>query len=179
MKTLPRLSLFSLGLILVLHLAPSQADDNDTVTLKSSDGQVQVVMPAGWVQQPSSNPSAVLEARDEDFEAFVEVIIADRTDPYLSIDDYTRGLRDDILSHLVKSKSSDPEKLTIGSFKTIRYELHGTRPDSKLPFGYFLTVIQMHRHYVEIISWSPEKNFPDKTQILKDAAKQVTYNGDK
>ena len=178
MKTLPRLTLFTLAVVLALHLAPSRADD-DTVTLKSKDGQVQLVMPAGWVQQPSSNPSAVLEARDEDYEAFVEIIIADRNDPYKSLEDYARDLRDDILSHLVKSKSSDPEKLTIGSFKTIRYELHGTRPDSKLPFGYFLTVIQMRRHYVEIISWSPEKNFPDKTQTLKDAAKQVTYSGDK
>lgn len=164
--------------VLTLHLTQLRADDGDSVTFKSDDGKVQLVMPTGWVQQTSSNPSAALEARNEDYDAYVLIIIADRADPYLTLNDYASGRRDDVLSHLVKSKSSDPESLEIGGYKAVRFEIHGTRADSKLEFGYFLTIIQMRRHYVEVISWSPEKHFPENADTLRDAAKHVTYSGD-
>jgi hypothetical protein len=162
---------------LVLLAAPLglRADDDSTVTFTSRDGLVQLVMPAGWVQQQSSNPGAAIEARNEDYDAFVMVLIENRDDPYMLLADYAKGRRDEVLSHLVKSKCSDPESIDVNSYKAIRYEIHGTSPISREDFGYFLTIVQMRRHYVEVVSWAVEKHFPENASILKDSAKNVGY----
>src|ERR1700722_11430868 len=96
-------TLFAVALALLF--APVRANDTDSnVTIKSKDGQVQLVMPDGWVSQPSSNPSAALEARNEDSNAFVMVLVVNRDDPYLPLADYAKERRDEVLSHLVNSK---------------------------------------------------------------------------
>jgi hypothetical protein len=169
-----RAFLFAAAFIFALHLAPLRADD--ATVLKSDDGKIQLSVPEGWLKAHSSNSAASLEAHDEDSDAFIMVIIADRTDPYLTLDDYGKGIRDDILSHLIKSKSSNPELLEIGGFKAVRYEIHGTKPESKMAFGYFLTIIQMHHHYVQVISWAQEKDLPDNAETLKSAGKNVSFN---
>jgi len=171
---------FVAAAVLAFSLAPVRADDSDSpVTLKSKDGQTQVVLPGGWVNQPSSNPGAAVEGRNEDANAFVMVIVTDRTDPYLTLDEYASTLRDEVLSHLINSKFTGPESLKINDFKALRYELHGRSPASKIDFGYFLTVVQMRRHYLEIVGWSTEHHFAENSAVLKDAAKNVTYSGDK
>jgi hypothetical protein len=155
------------------------ADDADsTATLKSDDGKVQLVMPAGWVTQKSSNPSAALEGRNEDSNAFVMVLVTDRSDPYETLDDYAKARRDEVLSHLVNAKYTGPDELEIGGFKAQQYEVHGTSPVSKVDFGYFLTIVRMRRHYLEIVSWSTERHFAENSDVLKSAAKRATFSGD-
>jgi len=171
-----RLALTLLALMLIPAPASVRADDGSPVTFKSSDGQVQLVMPAGWVQQQSSNPSAAIEARNDDYDAFVMVLIEDRDDPYALLSDYAKSRRDEVLSHLVRSKCSQPESLQVNGFQAIRFEIHGTSAKSQQDFGYFLCIVQMRHHYVEVVSWSPEKDFPDNAPILKDAVKDVGYN---
>jgi hypothetical protein len=156
-----------------------RADDSDApVTLKSKDGQVQIVLPAGWVSQRSSNPSASLEGRNDDSSAFAMVLVAHRDDPYATLDDYAGARRDEILSHLANARFTGPTKLQVAGYKALQYELHGTSPASKIDFGYVLTVVQMRRHYLEIVGWAVEKNFPDNIDVLKSATKTVTYSGD-
>jgi hypothetical protein len=162
-----------------LSVGPTLADDADpNVTLKSDDGTVQLVMPAGWVAMKSSNPSAAVEARNEDSDAFVMVLIADRSDPYLTLDDYAKERRDEILSHLTNGKYTGPADLQVNGFKGLQYEVHGTSPASKVDFGYFLTVAQMRRHYLEIVSWTVQRHFSENADVLKSAAKSVTYSGE-
>jgi hypothetical protein len=174
-----RIALTALVLTLAWHPAPLRADDTDSsVTVKSPDGQVQVVVPNGWVAANSSNPAAAIEARSDDTDAFVMVLIANRDDPYLALDDYCKTCRDEVLSHLVKSKCSAPEPIEVNGFKAIRYEIHGTSPASKVKFGYFVTIVQMRRHYLEVVSWSVEKYFADNAPVLKPMANSVTYTGD-
>ena len=174
-----RVALIALVLTLASHLAPLRADDTDSsVTVKSQDGQVQLVVPDGWVAECSSNPVAAIEARNDDWDAFVMVLIANRDDPYATLDDYSKTCRDEVLSHLVKSKCSDPESIDVNGYKAIRYEIHGTSPASRVQFGYFVTIVQMRRHYLEVVSWSVEKHFADNAPILKPMVNSVTYTGD-
>jgi hypothetical protein len=174
-----RVALISLVFALASYLAPLRADDADSnVTVKSQDGQVQLVVPEGWVAENSSNPGAAIEARNDDCDAFVMVLITNRDDPYATLDDYSKTLRDEVLSHLVKSKCSDPEPIEVNGYKAIRYEVHGTSPASKVEFGYFVTIVQMRRHYLEVVSWSLEKHFADNAPVLKPMVNNVTYTGD-
>jgi hypothetical protein len=173
-----RALVFAFAVVLAFPSIPVRADDAASNVLKSDDGKVQLSVPDGWVKSESTTPSAVLEARNEDSDAFIMVLVADRSDPYLTLDDYSGSIRDDVLSHLVKSKCSQPESLEIGGFKAIRFEIHGTKPDSKMAFGYFLTIIQMHHHYVQVVGWAMEKVFADDTATLRDAAKNVSFSGD-
>jgi hypothetical protein len=174
-----RVTLTALVLILASNLAPLRADDTDSsVTVKSKDGQVRVVVPEGWVAENSSNPGAAIEARNEDSDAFVMVLIANRDDPYATLDDDAKTLRDEVLSHLVKSKCSDPEPIEINGYKAIRYEIHGTSPASKVQFGYFVTMVRMRRHYLEVVTWSVEKHFADNAPVLKPMPNSVSYTGD-
>jgi hypothetical protein len=166
---------FAFALVLALPLVPLRADDAGSNVLKSDDGKVQLSAPDGWVKDQSTTQSAALEARDEDSDAFLMVLVADRSDPYLTLDDYGNGIRDDVLSHLVKSKCSQPESLQIGGFKAMRFEIHGVKPDSKMAFGYFLTIIQMHHHYVQVVGWAMEKVFADNANTLRDAGKNVSF----
>jgi hypothetical protein len=155
------------------------ADDADATTaIKSDDGKVQVVMPTGWVKDSSSNAAAALECRNEDSNAFVMVIVTDRTDPYETLQDYANTRRDEILSHLVNSKYTGPDELEINGFKALQYEVHGTQPASKMDFGYFLTIVRMRRHYLEVVSWSLERHFAENSDVLKSAAKGTTFSGD-
>jgi hypothetical protein len=171
---------FVAAAVLAFSLALVRAGDSDSpVTLKSKDGLTQLVLPAGWVNQQSSNPSAAVEGRNDDSNAFVMVIVTDRTDPYLTLDEYAKSLRDEVLSHLVNSKFTGPESLQVCGYKALQYELHGTSPASKIDFGYFLTVVQMRRHYLQIVGWSVERHFAENSAVLKGAAKNVTYSGDK
>jgi hypothetical protein len=179
MNKIASLALFALAATLAFPFASARADDDqNNVVIKSDDGKVQLSVPPGWTKRDSTTSGAALEARDEDSQAFIMVIVADRSDPYLTLDEYAKDLRDQILSHLVKSRATAGESFKIDDFKSIRYEIHGTKPDSKLPFGYYLTIIQMRRHYVQVISWSLEKHFQDNAQTLKEAAKNVSYSGD-
>jgi hypothetical protein len=154
----------------------ARGDDDSSVTFKSRDGQVQLVMPQGWVQQQSSNSSAAIEARNDDYDAFVMVLVEGRDDPYALLEDYATSRRDEVLSHLVKSKCSGAESLQVNGFKAIRYEIHGRSAKSQEDFGYFLCIVQMRHHYVEVVSWSPEKAFPDNAATLKSATMNVGYN---
>jgi hypothetical protein len=174
-----RVALMALVLTLTSHLAALRADDADSnVTVKSRDGQVQVVVPDGWLAEKSSNPGAAIEARNDDSDAFVMVLTANRDDPYLALDDYSKTCRDEVLSHLVKSKCSDPESIEVNGYKAIQYEIHGTSPASKVQFGYFVTIVQMRRHYLEVVAWSVEKYFADNAPVLKPMVNNVTYTGD-
>lgn len=162
--------------VLSIHLAPLWADDK--VTLKSHDGQTQIVLPPGWVSQDSTNSAAVLEGRNEDSNAFVMVMIADRSDPYATLEEYAGDRRNEVLSHLVKSKCSDSREFQWNDYKAIQYEIHGTFAASKIPFGYFLTVVQVGRHYLEVVGWAVEKRFDENAQTLRDAVGNVTYKGE-
>ncbi len=169
----------AITLLAALLLAPggvARGDDDSSVTFKSSNGQVQLTMPEGWVQQQSSNSTAAIEARNDDYDAFVMVLIEDRDDPYAALEDYANSRRDEVLSHLVKSKCSDPESLEMNGYKAIRFEIHGTSAKSQEDFGYFLCIVQMRHHYVEVISWSPEKSFAANAPVLRSAVKNVGYN---
>jgi len=174
-----RVALITLVLTLASDLAPLRADDTDSsVTVKSQDGQGQLVVPEAWMAENSSNPGAAIEAGNDDADAFVMVMITNRDDPYATLDDYSTPLRDEVLSHLVKSKCSDPEPIEVNGYKAIRYEIHGTSPASKVQFGYFVTIVQMRRHYLEVVAWSVEKHFADNAPVLKPMPNNVTYTGD-
>ena len=169
----------ALTLLAALLLAAggvARGDEGSSVTFKSADGQVQITMPEGWVQQQSSNSTAAIEARNDDYDAFVMVLIEDRDDPYAALEDYANSRRDEVLSHLVKSKCSDAESLQVNGFKAIRFEIHGTSAKSQEEFGYFLCIVQMRHHYVEVVSWSPQKAFADNAAVLKSAVMNVGYN---
>jgi hypothetical protein len=163
----------------LLQLAAARADDNTTgTTFKNSDGTVQLAMPDGWVEAKSSNSGAAIEVRNEDSDAFVMVRIDDRTDPYATVDDYGKDRRDEILSHLVKSKTTEPKDTQISDHDAVVYEIHGTIPSTKMQLGYVLTLVQFRKHYVQILAWSIEANFNDNAAVLRHAASNVTYTGD-
>ena len=165
--------------LILISVCPLRADDaGSSTTLKSKDGQVQLVVPEGWVAEKSSNPGAAIEARNDDSDAFVMVMIADRDDPYLALDDYAKTRRDEVLSHLVKPKCSNPEPIEVNGFKAIRYEIHGVSPASKVDFGFFLTIVQLRRHYLEVVAWSVGEDFADNAPLLKLMASSVSYSGD-
>ena len=168
---------FALAIAVVASFV--RGDDSDTtVTLKSDDGKVQLIMPTGWVKEKSSNPGAALEARNDDYDGFVMVLITDRSDPYEPLEDHAKGQRDEILSHLVNARYTGPDEVTVDNFKGLQYEIHGTSPASKVDFGYFLTVVQMRRHYLEVVSWSVQRNFAENADVLKAAATHASYSGD-
>jgi hypothetical protein len=171
-----RILVAAFALVLSIHLAPLWADDK--VTLKSHDGLTQIVLPEGWVATDSSNSAAAIEGRDEDSKAFIMVIIADRSDPYATLAEYARDRRNEVLSHLVRSKSSQPQESQWNGYNAVQYEIHGTFAASKIDFGYFLTIVEVKHHYVEVIGWAVEKNFAENTQTLRDAANNVTYTGE-
>jgi hypothetical protein len=164
------------ALVLSLHLSPLWAADK--VTLKSKDGVTQIVLPDGWVAADSSNSSAAIEGRDEDSNAFVMVIVADRTDPYATLAEYARDRRNEVLSHLVKSKCTQPQDIQWNGYNGVQYEIHGTFAASKVAFGYFLTVIEVKHHYVEVVGWSLDTTFDQFAQTLRDAVNNVTYTGE-
>jgi hypothetical protein len=158
-----------------LHVSPGWADDQ--VTLKSGDGQTQLVLPAGWVDEKSSNSAAAIEGRDEDANAFVMVLIAQRTDPYATLDEYAHDRRNEVLSHLVHSTCSSPQEIQWNGHKAVQYEIHGLYAASKISFGYFLTIAEVGRRYVEVVGWAVQTHFADNAGVLKDAINHVTYKG--
>ena len=171
-----RILVAAFALVWSIQLSPLWADEK--VTLKSHDGLSQIVLPEGWVAADSSNSAAAIEGRDEDSNAFVMVIIADRTDPYATLAEYARDRRNEVLSHLVKSKCSQPQELQWNGFNAVQYEIHGTFAASKVAFGYFLTVIEVKHHYVEVVGWSVDTSFGQFAQTQRDAANNVTYTGE-
>jgi hypothetical protein len=36
----------------------------------------------------------------------------------------------------------------------------------------------MRRHYLEIVSWTVQRHFSENADVLKSAAKSVTYSGE-
>ncbi|HEY1921976.1 MAG TPA: hypothetical protein VGG44_04360 [Tepidisphaeraceae bacterium] len=171
-----RILVTAVALALSIHLSTLWAGEK--VTLKSKDGLSQIVLPEGWVAADSSNPAAAIEGRDEDSNAFVMVIIADRTDPYATLSEFARDRRNEVLSHLVKSKCTQPREFQWNDSNAVQYEIHGTFAASKVAFGYFLTVIEVKHHYIEVVGWSVDTAFDDFAQTLRDAASNVTYTGE-
>jgi hydrogenase maturation factor HypF (carbamoyltransferase family) len=83
-----------------------------------------------------------------------------------------------MLSHLVRSKCSQPQESQWKGYNAVQYEIHGTFAASKIAFGYFLTIIEVKHHYIEVVGWAVEKNFDENAPTLRDAAGSVTYTGE-
>ncbi|MGD0541567.1 MAG: hypothetical protein ABSB33_08620 [Tepidisphaeraceae bacterium] len=171
-----RIFVAALALVLSIRLSPLLADEK--VTLKSHDGLTQIVLPEGWVAADSSNSAAVIEGRNEDSNVFVMVVIADRSDPYITLAEYTRDRRNEVMSHLVRSKCSQAQESQWNGYNAIQYEIHGIFAASKTAFGYFLTIVEVKHHYLEVVGWAVEENFQENAQTLREAANNVTYTGE-
>jgi hypothetical protein len=172
----PRILVAAFALVLSIHLSPLWADDK--ATLKSHDGLTQIDLPEGWVAADSTNSAAAIEGRNEDSTAFIMVVIADRSDPYATIQEYARDRKNEVLSHLVRSKCSSAQESQWKGYNSVQYEIHGTFAASKTAFGYFLTIIEVKHHYIEVVGWSVEKNFDENASTLRDAASNVAYTGE-
>ena len=61
------------------------------------------------------------------------VVIADRSDPYTTLGEYAHERRNEVLSHLIKSKCSHPRESQWNNDKAIQYEIHGTFAAPRLP----------------------------------------------
>jgi hypothetical protein len=152
--------------ILVLLLAFPGCKDQRTKQLISKNGAIEVTVPRSWSIDPVLHHSAELQASNR-FEGLYLIILSENKKdvPNLTLADHSQITREALLQKIHLIKSSEPEKIMIGSRPAIQVEF--TANAYGFDLEYLHTSVETNTRFHQIICWAPAKGFEDTKSILQ------------
>jgi len=162
---------FSLVIAMGMLTAPwVLADSGDTNTLRSADGQYQLVVPNSWQSNDFHLPNVQIGAIDKPRGEYAEVIVERQEDYTDSLQQYTDAKRATMAMSLDNPRLTNGESPKINGQDAVRCEIHGQLPNSGVAIAYSLTVIKTKTHYVQVIGWTEESRFAANRAELESLA---------
>jgi hypothetical protein len=137
----------------------AQADAGDSNTLRSADGQYQLVVPSHWESNDFHLSNVQIGAIDKHRGEYAEVIVERQEDYTDSLDQYADAKRDTMAMSLDNPRLTPGVRLKINGHDALRFEIHGQLPNSSVSIAYSLTVIKTKSHYVQVVAWTQESHF--------------------
>jgi len=162
---------FFLVMAMGMLVAPwIRADSGDTNTLRSADGQYQLVVPSSWESNDFHLPNVQIGAIEKHRGEYAEVIVERQEDYTDSLQQYADAKRATMAMSLDNPRVSPGERLKIKGQDALRFEIHGQLPNSGVAIAYSLTVIKTKAHYVQVIGWTEESHFAGNRAELEGLA---------
>ena len=171
---------FALIFLLVgLALAPlAHCDAADVNTLRSADGQFQLIVPKGWEAKDFHLETVQIGAINKQLDEYAEVIAENRADYTNSLQEYADGKRDTMAMSLDNPRLSAGEHVKVNGVDGLRYEIHGQLPNSKVSIGYTLTIFKSGTHYIQVVAWTQESHFSQRVAELQNLPAGFSENSD-
>jgi hypothetical protein len=168
-----------LGLIVLIIAAagPVRAGSDDSVTLRSTDGQYQLVLAKGWEAKDFHVDAVQIGAENKHIGEYVEVIVENISDYTDSLVQYAEAKRDMIALSLDNPRLTPGQSVQVNSLPGIRYEIHGQLPGSDISIAYVLTIMKTKSHYIQIVDWTKESRFSANQSDLEQIAGKFSETG--
>jgi len=166
------MKLLSFLIMAMAALTPqlARADSNDRKTFHSADGKYQLELSRDWESADFHINTVLIGAANKHSGEYVELVAENIQDYTDSLDQYAEAKRDTMAMSLDNPRLKPGERLEINGLHALRFEIHGTLPNSNVSVGYVLTVMKTKSHYVQIIGWTLEKHFADDLNDLQNLA---------
>jgi len=154
--------------LMALSAAPLRADD--TVTLKSTNGQYQLVLPAGWASADFQVDNVQIGASDKHLGEYAEVVAEPLKEYVDSLTQYAEGKRDTMAMSLDNPLVTSGSAIKVDGRDALQFDVRGQIPGTNVRIGYSLTVMKTKTHYVQIIGWTLDSLFENKRSDLENLA---------
>lgn len=153
-----RLLSFPMVCLLLIFPAAVKAADNGA-TVKSVDGELQLLLPEGWESNDIHSGETQILASNRAKHEFVSVISIAAADFAGTFAEYAASRQRAVKASLVDAKASDGKTVQINGHPAIQYEIHGTLLKGGIKIGYLLSILQMPKHIVQMAAWTTESHF--------------------
>lgn len=139
--------------------------------LVGSDGQSQITLLNGWVEDRELHESAEIQASKRGSEEYIIVLSENKADfQNLSIEQHSEITRGLLVESLTEPEITGPTDVTtVGSNPAVQYEIQGTIEGINV--AYLHTTVETPTKYHQILAWtlpsSFERNEPELQQVIQ------------
>lgn len=168
-------NLFPLAMLVAVALACSSVQKGiesaaAPKTITSSDGKVQLTVPATWTTETGLNAQATLQAANKLSEMYVIVIGESKQDfpKGFTLDKFASIVHDQMKQKANATTATDPSPTTVGGNPAMRYELQGTV--SNINVAYINTVVETPNGFYQILTWTLPSKLSDNRATLEQVA---------
>jgi hypothetical protein len=139
--------------------------------LVGSDGQSQITLLNGWVEDRELHDSAEIQASKRGSEEYVIVLSENKADfENLTIEQHSEITRGLLVESLTDPEITGPTDVTtVGSNPAVQYEIQGTIEGINV--AYLHTTVETPTKYHQILAWtlpsSFERNKPELQQVIQ------------
>lgn len=139
--------------------------------LVGSDGQSQITLLNGWVEDRELHDSAEIQASKRGSEEYVIVLSENKADfQNLTIEQHSEITRGLLVESLTDPEVTGPTDVTtVGSNPAVQYEIRGTIEGINV--AYLHTTVETPTKYHQILAWtlpsSFDRNEPELQQVIQ------------
>lgn len=151
--------------------SPSPEASPAGTVLSSSEGNSQITLPEGWVEDRELHEEAQIQASDRSRELYILVLSEDKSDfgsdmTLAKHSEITRGILTDNLTDV--SISGPTEVTTVNGNAATQYQIDGTI--SGINVTYLHTTVETPERYNQVLAWTLpsdfEKNKAEMQQVI-------------
>jgi hypothetical protein len=137
------------------------------MTVNSTDGRVQMVVPGTWSRDKKLNDVAILQAANPISEMYVIVISESKEDfdDTITLDGYTSLSHDGLAKNVSEAESKPPISIQVSGHSAREFQLSGTV--DKIKVVYLCTVVETPTHFYQILTWSLRSRFKNNEATLR------------
>lgn len=146
--------------------------------LTSTDGQSQIIVPAGWKEAHGLNPRAALQAAKASDEMYIFILTRSRKDFKLPPEKFTDMTLQEFRQNLESPQVTAPTRVNVNGLEAMRYEARGTV--NGINGGYVSTIIVTPKNFHQIIAYTLGSSFDKKrgelVEITETFSERATLN---
>lgn len=131
---------------------PLSAQDDRQKTIRSTDGRLQISVPADWDKQ-DLNDAAEIQVGSEEQSAYLIVLIELKADLFgWNLDRHSRVTLGTLLSSVDLPKISGPKTMKVAGFPAVQYEIRGASGGSNIV--YLHTTVETPELFAQVLAWT-------------------------
>ncbi|WIV19190.1 hypothetical protein QPK24_23230 [Paenibacillus polygoni] len=146
----------------------TSGDDKEEKTFTSKDGQVELTVNKGWVEDPPLNEQAILavsERKNEKY-AIVNSLLKSNMADGATLDDFKAIFMSNIDLSITNAEESNNKTINVDSTEAQLFEITGEA--QKVKVHYLVALLEKGGSFYQIITWSTQSKFEaNKEELLQ------------
>lgn len=138
------------------------------VMVKSADGRHSLSVPGNWKSLPDLHDDACIKYGHKFREQYVIVIVENKEDLGLSLEDYAEMMVGDLKKNSGDNSPLEPESLTIGGLPALRHRVSGKVDNIMVTFHH--TSVETPKSLCRVLCWSMKKNEKEAKPVFDKVA---------
>jgi uncharacterized RDD family membrane protein YckC len=135
--------------------------------VRSTDGQIQVTVPADWVGHPELHDEASIEVGNGWKELYLIVLRENKSDFVgMNLDKYSQITKEILEESLEFPETSEPSEFRINDNDAVQYEIRGISEGLEVVFLH--TSVEDGRNYYQVLAWTLNSYFRNRKTLLQE-----------